>query len=151
VPRRLDVHRPADHGHEPPPERLERRGDARRLLAERLRQHARYVEAVLGVELEDLRADEHQVEVARARSLTVERRSVLPPRAGEGAAPEDRGRLRGQAFPQHLAELLEAALVAAEDEIDGAPAHFLFAETGADDVIRLSLGHVPLRTPTPPI
>src|SRR5262249_52763687 len=106
------------------------------------RQHARYVEAVLGVELQDLGAVEHQVEVAGARPLAVERRSVLPPRAGDGAAPEDRRGLGRQAFPQHLAEALEKALLAAETQIDGAPAHLLFAETGADDVVRLFLGHV---------
>src|SRR6266513_4669518 len=78
VPRRLDIHGTVHHRHEPLAQRHEIRRDVGINVAPWSRMNAGYPESSDSEEADDLiAADEREIEVARARTVAVERRAVF--------------------------------------------------------------------------
>jgi hypothetical protein len=118
--RRLEVHGTAGERAERPPQWRERRGRVRVLVAQRDGVQPRDVE--LFPELEHVAADEGDIEVARAESVGVERLTIRPAQAGDGAAAEDHLNVGWRHFAKRRDKLLVALFVAAEGESDDARA-----------------------------
>src|SRR5438132_14275648 len=70
-------------------------------------------------------ADQREIQVARARSVGVERLSVLPSPARDGAAPQDHGRAGRHDVVDRFAKLLEEVGPAAERQPDHVRPFFL--------------------------
>src|SRR5580765_5825718 len=87
-----------------------------------------------------LLTDQRQVEVARPRTLRIERRAVLPAMPRDRAAAKHDARSIGNLLPDHAAELLEPLGVAAEGETQDIGAFLLVGQAALAIVLRLG-GH----------
>jgi len=86
-------------------------------------------------------ADERDVEIARRRSVGVERRSVAPAIARHRAATQDDGCARGNHLVDLAAERVERSPVAAEREADDVVALLLLGQTALLCIVRNRIEH----------
>src|SRR5207253_11350480 len=90
VPRRLDVDRSVNHRHQALAQWNEVRRDVRILITEWTRVNTWHPDARNFVEPDDLiAADQRQIEIARPRPVTVERRAIFPALPGNRASAQD--------------------------------------------------------------
>src|SRR5918998_282660 len=86
------------------------------------------VEAVEAKHLQRLTTNERQIEIARTRAIGIERRTIFPPRAGDGAATHHRAHAERDRVAEDLAELLKPGFVAAKGVANDVLPFLSFAE-----------------------
>src|SRR6266545_1826683 len=94
-----------------------------------------------GEVLDDFRADQREVQIARAAPLGVKRRMIVPPVTGDGAAAQHDGRARRNRSLDLPAEGIEEAVVAVEREPDDVVAFVLLAEAALHRLVWNRIDH----------
>jgi ferredoxin len=101
-----------------------------------------------GLEKRDgLVSNKRQVQIARARTIGIKRRSVLPPLTSDCAAAQHDSRAFRDFLPDQAAELFESLVVAAKGEPQHIGPFLLFGESALERVTRLfrhQLGILPI-------
>jgi NAD-dependent dihydropyrimidine dehydrogenase PreA subunit len=109
--------------------------------------HARHEESRRLEQGHRIIADERQVKIARAWTIRIERRTVLPARSGDGTSPQDDGRSLRYLFSNHSAELIEPRLITSKREPQNVRALLLVSESALNTVGRFigcQLGIAPM-------
>src|SRR3954447_27083226 len=83
------------------------------------------VETIQDIEFECLFTHESQVEIARTRAISVERRAILPPETGDSTAAEHYARIIRDCTANFITEALESRRISFERQTNHAFTFFV--------------------------